>query len=67
MSLRKRLTNGIRHGLRQLNHTPDLQIQQQRDRAGDLYWLAYNPKTGKTFTSASEADMRAWIEQQYYL
>lgn len=67
MSLGQQLINGLRNGLRHLDNKSKLQVQQHRDRAGELYWLAYNPRTGKTFASASEAEMRDWIEQQYQI
>jgi hypothetical protein len=66
MSWGQKLLDSFRNILRHLGTAPELQVQQQRDRAGNLYWLAYNPKTGKSYASASEVDMRDWLERQYY-
>jgi hypothetical protein len=67
MSWSQQLLDSLRNTLHRLGTAPELQVQQQRDRTGNLYWLAYNPKTGKSFASASEVDMRDWIERQYSL
>jgi len=44
----------------------DLKIWQKRDRFGNIYWQAYNPKTRKFVGFASEKEVRIWIEQQLY-
>lgn len=48
-----------------LAHAQELHAWQRTDRAGGLYWQAYDPVTGRS-TTGSEADMRAWIEQLRY-
>ena len=41
-------------------------VWQRVDRLGNVYWQAYDPVTGRSTASASEAELRAWIEQLYY-
>ncbi len=48
-----------------LTNHQQLQVKQKVDRQGNIYWQAYEPITGKSFTSGSEADIIAWIEQLY--
>ncbi|MCC5666087.1 hypothetical protein LC653_19715 [Nostoc sp. CHAB 5784] len=43
----------------------ELQVWQKVDRYGNIYWQAYDPATGKSFSSGSEADVYMWIEQLY--
>ena len=43
----------------------ELQVLQKVDRYGNIYWQAYDPATGKTFSSGSQADVCIWIEQLY--
>ncbi|MBD2167265.1 hypothetical protein H6G04_23005 [Calothrix membranacea FACHB-236] len=43
----------------------ELQVVQKLDRHGNTYWQAYDPATGKSFSSGSEADVSMWIEQLY--
>ncbi|MCC5598831.1 hypothetical protein [Nostoc favosum] len=43
----------------------ELQVRQKVDRYGNIYWQAYDPATGKSFSSGSEADVCMWIEQLY--
>ncbi|WP_026735099.1 hypothetical protein [Fischerella sp. PCC 9605] len=43
----------------------ELKVWQKVDSYGHNYWEAYDPATGKSFTSGSESDMLAWIEQLY--
>ncbi len=43
----------------------ELQVWQKVDRYGNIYWQAYDPATGKTFSSGSQADVCMWIEQLY--
>lgn len=38
----------------------------QNDRSGNTEWHAYDPATGRSACLASDAEMRIWIEQQYY-
>jgi hypothetical protein len=41
----------------------ELKVWQKVDRQGNNYWCAYDPKTGKSYSSGSEADLYIWIEQ----
>ncbi|WP_230966285.1 hypothetical protein [Nostoc sp. NZL] len=43
----------------------ELQVWQKVDRYGNIYWQAYDPATGKSFSSGSQADVYMWIEQLY--
>ncbi len=43
----------------------ELQVWQKVDRYGNIYWQAYDPATGKSFSSGSETDVCMWIEQLY--
>ncbi|BAY10958.1 hypothetical protein [Calothrix sp. NIES-2098] len=43
----------------------ELQVIQKVDRYGNIYWQAYDPVTGKSFSSGSEVDVSMWIEQLY--
>ncbi|WP_414519790.1 hypothetical protein [Nostoc sp. PCC 9305] len=43
----------------------ELQVWQKVDRHGNIYWQAYDPATGKSFSSGSETDVFMWIEQLY--
>ncbi|PPS43371.1 hypothetical protein [Chroococcidiopsis sp. TS-821] len=49
-----------------LNTQNELQVWQSSDRYGNTWWNACDPRTGRTAKRSSEAEMRAWIEQQYY-
>jgi hypothetical protein len=44
----------------------ELQVWQKKDRNGNAYWQAFDPKTRKSTSLSSEAEMRIWIEQRYY-
>lgn len=48
-----------------LVNSQELQVWQKVDRYGNKYWQAYDPRTGKSFTSGSETDISMWIEQLY--
>lgn len=41
----------------------ELKVWKKVDRQGNNYWVAYDPKTEKSFASGSEADVCLWIEQ----
>lgn len=43
----------------------EVQVHQKINRDGHIYWDAYHPGSGKSFSSGSEADVRIWIEQLY--
>lgn len=48
-----------------LDDTKEIQVWQKSDRHGNIYWKAYDPVTGKSLSSGSEADISMWIEQRY--
>ncbi|MEH1924449.1 hypothetical protein [Nostoc sp.] len=48
-----------------LSNPNELQVWQKVDRQGNIYWQAYDPVTGKSFSSGSETDVSMWIEQLY--
>ncbi|MBW4572753.1 MAG: hypothetical protein KME31_33700 [Tolypothrix carrinoi HA7290-LM1] len=48
-----------------LDNNKEIQVWQKSDRHGNIYWKAYDPITGKSFSSGSEADISIWIEQRY--
>jgi hypothetical protein len=52
--------------LQALTSRDRLQVWQKKDRYGRSYWQAYDPVSESTISLASEAEMRAWIEQRYY-
>ncbi|WP_414566496.1 MULTISPECIES: hypothetical protein [unclassified Anabaena] len=49
-----------------LSSSNELQVWQTSDRSGHIYWQAYNPMTGRYACFGSEAEIRMWIEMQYY-
>lgn len=46
------------------DHEP--QIWTTTDHYGTIYWHAHDPVSDRSVTLASEAEMRAWLEQRYY-
>ena len=44
----------------------ELQVWQTSDRLGNTRWNAYEPTTGRFTSLATDAEMRAWIEERYY-
>ena len=59
----KKIFQGVIHALT-CGH--ELQVWQKKDRNGNAYWQAFDPKTRKFTSLSSEAEMRIWIEQRYY-
>lgn len=49
-----------------LTRGDELQVWQKKDRNGNAYWQAFDPKTRKSTSLSSEAEMRIWIEERYY-
>jgi len=49
-----------------LSRRAELCAWQRLDRFGNRYWYAYDPATGRSTTSGSEAEIRAWIEELRY-
>ncbi len=48
-----------------LANPQEIQVKQKLDRYGNQYWYVYDPVTGKSFASGSDADISMWIEQIY--
>ena len=46
-----------------LTRTAELRVWQRLDRFGNRYWYAYDPTTGRSTTSGSKAEIKAWIEE----
>ena len=46
-----------------LVNSQEVEVRQKIDRYGNQYWYAYDPVTGKSFASGSEADISMWLEQ----
>lgn len=44
----------------------ELQVWHRCDRDGNVWWYAYDPVTRQSVHHLSEAEMRLWIEQNYY-
>jgi hypothetical protein len=49
-----------------LTTSSELQVWQTRLANGDYSWHAYDPMTNRSACFGSEAEMRVWIEMQYY-
>ena len=47
-------------------HVDDLQVWTTTDDNDALWWHAYNPRTGRSVITDSEAEMRLWIEANYW-
>jgi hypothetical protein len=45
---------------------PEFKIRKSKDRQGNVWWYAYDPKTGHTGCLASEQEVRMWIEESFY-
>lgn len=57
----------IWHGLLTANFSKnELRVWQKSHSDGNTEWHAYDPVTGRSICLASDAEMRIWIEQQYY-
>jgi uncharacterized protein (DUF2147 family) len=41
-------------------------VQSYRSQSGEWVWDAFDPCSGKSYTCASEAEMRVWLESRYY-
>lgn len=48
-----------------LTKEPEPQIKQLKNRFGDTYWRAYDPKTGHSAYLASEAEVKSWLEGRF--
>ena len=54
---------GIRRSFVASKNEP--QIEQKRDRHGNLYWQVYDFTNNKSYTFDSSRDVRAWSEERY--
>jgi hypothetical protein len=53
------------HKIASLFTDSTLQVWQATDDAGNLWWCAYDPQTGKSVYADTETEMRLWIQQNY--
>ncbi|MBD2451249.1 hypothetical protein H6G76_29790 [Nostoc sp. FACHB-152] len=53
--------------VRFMTTSSQLQVWQTPVANGDCSWHAYDPMTGRSACFGSEAEMRIWIETQYYV
>ncbi len=44
----------------------ELQVWQVKASDGHTFWRAFDPKSQRTTSLGSEAEMRMWIEESYY-
>lgn len=51
---------------RVLKPTNEPIVRRRMDAAGNLWWQVHNPATGAFAEFDSEADVRIWLERQYY-
>jgi len=65
-SLFEKLQRVCRAAIHTLARGHELQVWCKKDRNGNVYWQAFDPKTHKFTSLSSEAEMRIWIEQRYY-
>jgi len=42
--------------------SPQLQVTSLRDNTGQLWWYAFDPRTGKTLYAESDTEVIQWIE-----
>jgi hypothetical protein len=60
---------GVKHLWEQMvgaiAHAHDLQVWTTTD-GNALWWHAYNPRSGRSVITDSEAEMRLWIEANYW-
>lgn len=61
----KRLRELVKQRWQWWCHPLALRVWKVRNRQGSFYWRAFNPKTGHSFSSCSEVEIRLWIEQQH--
>jgi hypothetical protein len=66
LSLPEKLQRIFQDVIHALTRGHELQVWQKKDRNGNAYWQAFDPKTRKSTSLNSEAEMRIWIEQRYY-
>jgi hypothetical protein len=65
--LRQAILAAVRGIWAQLSADPNQpRVRSYRSHAGEMVWDAYDPRSGRSFTCTSEAEMRAWLESRYY-
>ncbi|WP_143467513.1 hypothetical protein [Leptolyngbya ohadii] len=42
------------------------QVWQRRDRYGNVWWVAYDPASGRSLLCSTEQEVRIWLEQTRY-
>lgn len=42
-----------------------LRVEQVRDEAGQLWWYAFDPRSGKTLYAEAETEVIRWIEENH--
>lgn len=42
------------------------QVQQKRDRFGNLYWQVRDRRTNTSYSFGSDSEVIAWIEKRYH-
>lgn len=52
--------------LQWLSSNSEPRIWQSKDRKGNIYWHIYDPRTAQSSQFSSEAEVKAWIDGQYY-
>ncbi len=52
--------------LRHLVSNDELQIWQERDRFGNTWWYAFDPKSNRSLVFSTEEEARIWLEQVLY-
>lgn len=66
-----KIINSIVHQFKNMGrslvvHKNEPQIEQKRDRYGNLYWQVYDFNTHKSYTFGSDREVRVWIEERYH-
>ncbi|ABB57754.1 hypothetical protein [Synechococcus elongatus] len=46
--------------------TSEPKVSRKYDRAGNLYFVVDDPKSGQRLSLGSEREVRIWLEQRYY-
>ena len=49
-----------------LTRSPEPQVCQKSDRAGNTWWSVYDPNTGGSSNLSSEMEVRMWLEERRY-
>lgn len=49
-----------------LTRRAEVRVWAVKTRQGQVFWKAYDPVSGRTFSFTSEDEVRLWIDQRYY-